>query len=132
MDQPRFRELTREESIRRLAGIGVGRLVFTHQALPAIRPLHHLVDDGQVIIRGHGGSALRSALDTVVAYEADELAEDGHIRWSVVVTGVARLVDPAAVTEEYLRLADPWDGEGGGCVLRIRPELIAGMEVGRP
>ncbi|GAB2971338.1 pyridoxamine 5'-phosphate oxidase family protein [Amycolatopsis acidiphila] len=127
MTPRRFQELSREESLRRLAGVGVGRIVFTHQALPAIRPVHHLLDGGQIIICSHGGAALLSALDTVVAYEADSVSGDDHIGWSVIVTGVARRVEPGAVTERYRGLADPWAGDGAGYVIRIRPELVAGF-----
>ncbi|GAA5164600.1 pyridoxamine 5'-phosphate oxidase family protein [Amycolatopsis dongchuanensis] len=121
----RLRELSREESLRRLASVGVGRIVFTHQALPAIRPVHHVVeDDGEVVIRSHDRTALLSALDTVVAYEADSVSGDDRIGWSVIVTGVARRADGA---DRYRHLADPWaDGEPG-YVIRIRPELVAGF-----
>jgi hypothetical protein len=127
MKPRRYQELTREESLRLLASVGVGRIVFTHQALPAIRPVHHLVDDGQVIIRSYGGATLLSALDTVVAYEADSVSGEDHIGWSVVVTGVARRVEPARAADQYRRLAGPWAGDGAACVIRIRPELVTGF-----
>ena len=41
-------ELERAEAMRLLASIGYGRVVFTLNALPAIRPVNHLVDDGRV------------------------------------------------------------------------------------
>lgn len=128
MTPPRYVELSREESLRRLASVRVGRIVFTHQALPAIRPVHHLVEDGQVIIRGNGSAALASAVDTVVAYEADSVSADENIGWSVVVTGVARRLD-GDLPERYRRLTGP-DGEAGdtGHVIRIRPELVTGYE----
>ena len=101
------------EAMRLLAGVPFGRIVFTRHALPAVRPVNHLVVDGQIIIRSNPGTILSTHLaptETVVAYEADEL--DGHERlgWSVIVTGVARLVtDPLAMTNlskmdrEFLR-----------------------------
>ncbi|WP_236792946.1 pyridoxamine 5'-phosphate oxidase family protein [Amycolatopsis sp. GM8] len=127
MKPGRFHELSREESLRRLASVGVGRLVFTHQALPAIRPVHHVVDDGQVIIRGHAGGVVLSALDTVVAYEADSVAGDETIGWSVVVTGVARKLAPGEPADRYRQLADPWANDDPGYLIRIRPELVSGF-----
>lgn len=53
------------EAMRRLAGVSYGRVVFTLNALPAIRPVYHLVDNGHIIIRtrahfGHlRGDAIR-------------------------------------------------------------------------
>jgi hypothetical protein len=105
----------------------VGRIVFTHQALPAIRPVHHLVDGGQVIIRGHAGTALQSALDTVVAYEADVVSGDDRIGWSVTVTGVARRLEAGEAAERYRQLADPWTDEDSGYVICIHPELVSGF-----
>jgi hypothetical protein len=126
MTASRFMELTREESLRRLASVRVGRIVFTHQALPAIRPVRHLVEDGQVIIRGQGVGPLASALDTVVAYEADALTADEDIGWSVTVTGVARRFD-GAPSDGYRDLAAPWTGDDSGYIIRINPELVTGF-----
>ena len=39
-----FKELTANESMRLLASVAVGCVVFTDRALPAIRPVNHLVD----------------------------------------------------------------------------------------
>ena len=51
-------ELTADESWRLLAGTSLGRIVFTRHAMPAIRPVNHLVDDETVIIRSHLGAAI--------------------------------------------------------------------------
>ena len=40
----RLQALPREESLRLLRSVSVGRLVFTHLALPAIRPVNHVVE----------------------------------------------------------------------------------------
>jgi Pyridoxamine 5'-phosphate oxidase len=124
-----FRELTRDESLRRLASVGVGRIVFTHQALPAIRPVNHLVDNGQVIIRSHARAALLSALDTVVAYEVDSVSPDDRIGWSVIVTGVARRLKAADALERYERLLRPWVSGELDHVIRVRPELVTGFSL---
>ena len=47
----RLIELSRAESLRRLAGVSLGRIVFTERSLPAIRPIIHVVDGGAVIVR---------------------------------------------------------------------------------
>ena len=60
-----------------LASIDYGRIVFTLNALPAIRPVNHLVDERRIIIRtrltASISAALRSSDGVVVAYEADKL-----------------------------------------------------------
>lgn len=128
-----LRELTGEEALRRLGSLSLGRVVFTDRALPAIRPVNHIVDDGQVIIRSHTGAALLSAAErgVVVAYEADRFDPDEHVGWSVVVTGVARLVrDPAAVAR-YRELLQPWVDRSMDQVIAISSDLVTGFELTR-
>ena len=126
------KEITREEAMRLLGSVGFGRVVFTSRALPAIRPVTHLVEDGHVIIRTDDGSAIvRAASEergTVVAYEADELDPVSHTGWSVVITGLARLVDNPQEAASYEKaLRRPAHGEMGH-VIRIYPELVTGFE----
>ena len=51
-------ELTRGQSLRLLAGVRFGRIVFTHRALPAIRPVNHLLDGEDIVIRTHPGAII--------------------------------------------------------------------------
>ncbi|MGP4095485.1 pyridoxamine 5'-phosphate oxidase family protein [Nonomuraea sp. KM90] len=48
------------EALRLLARVPFGRIVFTRQALPAVRPVNHLVVDGQIVIRSNPGTILSS------------------------------------------------------------------------
>jgi nitroimidazol reductase NimA-like FMN-containing flavoprotein (pyridoxamine 5'-phosphate oxidase superfamily) len=125
-------ELTAAESWRLLAGASLGRIVFTQHAMPAIRPVNHLVDDKTVIIRSHLGAAItgRAAGDgTVVCYEADDIDPVRHTGWSVIVTGMARLVrDPAAVSR-YQQLLWPWADGQMDYVIAIEPQLITGLRL---
>jgi Pyridoxamine 5'-phosphate oxidase len=70
-----------------LASVSLGRIVFTRHAMPAIRPVNHLVDDQTIIVRSHLGAAIveRAAAEdgAVVCHEADELDPVRH-------TGVER------------------------------------------
>jgi hypothetical protein len=72
-------ELDSDEALRLLGGVSLGRIVFTRQALPTIRPVNHVLDNGDVIIRTHEGAALTSysqeaaGRGVVVAYEADAI-----------------------------------------------------------
>ncbi|WP_158888126.1 pyridoxamine 5'-phosphate oxidase family protein [Amycolatopsis anabasis] len=127
MEVRRFSELSRAEALRRLGSVGVGRIVFTEDALPAIRPVNHVVDGGAVIIRSHAGAALLSAVGTVVAYEADVIEEDDRIGWSVIVTGVARQVRGAEALARYHRILHPWVDRDMEYVIRIEPELVTGF-----
>ncbi|GGM19224.1 hypothetical protein GCM10010129_74340 [Streptomyces fumigatiscleroticus] len=127
----RMVELSREEALTLLAGVDVGRVGFTQQALPAIRPVSHLVHRGAVVIRTHAGSALLRGSPglEVVAYEADDIDPRTGTGWSVLVTGVATRVTDAGDLARYTRVLLPWaDGETAQ-VVRIVPELVTGYRL---
>ncbi|MHC3469549.1 pyridoxamine 5'-phosphate oxidase family protein [Streptomyces sp. 7R007] len=130
--------LAPEEALRLLGTVSLGRVVFTHRALPAIRPVNHVLDHGDVVIRTHGGAALaaHARQDTgggvVVAYEADDIDLATHLGWSVVVTGYCHLVtDPEAVARYEARLL-PWSDRRMDQVVRIRPDLVTGIRLVAP
>jgi len=130
MGQPRrLLEVTRQEALRRLGSVAVGRIVFSQHALPAIRPVNHVVDGDAVIVRTHLGAAVLSAAGMVVAYQADTFDQVNEVGWSVVVTGVARqLTDPADVAH-YEGVLPPWLGGAPNHVVRIEPRIVTGYEL---
>lgn len=127
MTTKQLTELGRDEALRLLGTVGLGRVVFTEHALPAIRPVNHIVDGGDIIIRSHRGAALTSSVNTVVAYEADEIDADEHTGWSVIVTGIARKVTDPATVARYEALLRPWVDQQMDQVLRIHPEFVTGF-----
>jgi len=127
-------ELDREESMALLASVPYGRVVFTQNALPAIRPVNHLVDKGRVVIRTRLTAKLGQAAQeaTVVAYQADQLDPHERTGWSVVVTGYARtLNDPAEVARLSAALK-PWADMTMDTVVVIEPELVTGYRLVAP
>lgn len=123
--------LDAEECMSRLASVPFGRVVFTHRALPAIRPVNHIVDRGQVIIRTNLGTAIGSAAGrgTVLAYEADAIDAATRTGWTVVVTGVAQLITEPEEVARYQGLLDAWVEGERNCVIRIPAELVTGYEL---
>lgn len=51
----RTEEIGTGEALRLLGTVGLGRIVFTRHALPAVRPVNHLLDDGDIIVRVQDG-----------------------------------------------------------------------------
>jgi hypothetical protein len=133
-DARRLEALPREESLRLLASASLGRVVFTHYALPAIRPVNHIVEGGRIIIRTHLGTAIASAVDgtgTVVAYEADMIDPDDHLGWSVIVIGKAnRLTDPGEIAR-YRMILQPWVTGPMDEIIVITADIVDGFRLGR-
>ncbi|MEU5538455.1 pyridoxamine 5'-phosphate oxidase family protein [Streptomyces sp. NPDC020362] len=136
VDRPAHRriELDRAEALRLLGSVAMGRVVFTRQALPTVRPVNHVLDGGDIVIRTPEGAALTSQSqrgdDTgvVVAYEADAIDPETHLGWSVVVTGYARLVTDPLEQVRICALLEPWAAQPGtDHAVRIHPDLITGV-----
>ncbi|MFI9583875.1 pyridoxamine 5'-phosphate oxidase family protein [Streptomyces sp. NPDC052236] len=132
-----FRSLDRQECLRRLATVPLGRIVFTRQAMPAILPVNFSLDtDSSVVLRTSATSDLVRAVDgVVVAFEADEFDTARQSGWSVVVTGRATVVTDQAQYERLSRTGPrSWVVDAaGGVFLRIESEMLTGRElVGAP
>ncbi|MEU1629185.1 pyridoxamine 5'-phosphate oxidase family protein [Streptomyces sp. NPDC020096] len=129
----RLVELTEDEALELLSSVSLGRVVFSHQALPAIRPVNHIVEDGQVVILAHSGAAILgpAAHHAVVAYEADELDPREGTGWSVIVTGTASAVcDPAEVAR-FQGALEPWINAEMEHVIRINQDIVTGYRLVR-
>jgi pyridoxamine 5'-phosphate oxidase-like protein len=133
--QPRrMVELDRDEAMGLLASVSLGRVVFTRNALPTIRPVNHLLDRGEIVIRTHEGAALTKragAGGVVVAYEAEAIDPRTHLGWSVVVTGYARLVTDPDDLARYQTVLEPWVDRAMDYAVRIRPDMVTGQRMTR-
>ena len=128
-------ELPRDEALRLLASVPFGRVVFTASALPAIRPVNHLVDGRRIIIRTSLGSALSTDVDdvgTVVAYEADEIDPVTRQGWSVVVVGRALPVRDGLLSARYRQALQPWAAGHRDEVIAISTDMVTGYRLVPP
>lgn len=125
--------LTEGECWTLLRSASFGRIVFTRHAMPAIRPVNHLVDDRKIIIRTHLGAAIVShTADTsgvVVSYEADDLDPVRHTGWSVIATGLAQLITEPAAIKYYSTQLEPWIAGEMDYVISIEPRFISGIRL---
>ncbi|WP_340384410.1 pyridoxamine 5'-phosphate oxidase family protein [Streptomyces sp. SS7] len=126
-------ELDGVEALRLLGSVSLGRIVFTRHALPTVRPVNHVLADGDIVVRTHGDATLTryarqaGGEGAVVAYEADDIDRDTHLGWSVVVTGYARLVTDPRELARYQALLRPWGSQRMDHAVRISPDLVTGV-----
>jgi nitroimidazol reductase NimA-like FMN-containing flavoprotein (pyridoxamine 5'-phosphate oxidase superfamily) len=124
--------LTEAECWDLLGSLSLGRVVFTQHALPAIRPVNHLIDDHTIIIRSHLGSAITAHAaggGAIVCYEADQIDPVRHTGWSVIATGPAHLVTAPATSARYQQLLEPWAAGDMDHVIAITPQIITGIQL---
>jgi uncharacterized protein len=120
--------LDRAESMRLLASAQVGRLIFTVNALPAVRLMNFVLVDGLIVLRTAVDTTVARKVDNViVAFEADDLDAAASSGWSVVVTGRATLVtDPELITRYQKVPLMPWEPGARDQFVAITTELVEG------
>lgn len=125
--------IERAEALRLLASAPFGRIVFTHDALPAVRPVNHLIGErGVVIICTRPFSGLMPSVfarSVIVGYQADQIDPVRRTGWSVLVTGPAQVIPAGELTAEYTRRLGPWGDSAEGVVIGIEPTLVSGMRL---
>jgi nitroimidazol reductase NimA-like FMN-containing flavoprotein (pyridoxamine 5'-phosphate oxidase superfamily) len=128
IDQKGSSVLLRSECMRLLTiaakEVGIGRIgVPTNQA-PVVVRVNFGIQDHQIFVRGGTGFFSRAAAGNLVAFEVDQVNATEGIAWSVLVRGLARLIE--SPTEELATVAHPIVPEPGDIVLVIRPDLLTG------
>lgn len=125
-------QLTRTQALELLSSVPLGRLVFTHHALPAIRPVNHLVEGETIIVRATAGAAITSAAGrdgVVVAYEADAIDVARQVGWSVIVVGTARLLTDEMAAARYRARLQPWLSGPVDDVITINADVVTGYRM---
>jgi uncharacterized protein len=125
--------LGRTESMRLLASVQVGRLIFTVNALPAVRLMNFALVDGMIVLRTAADTTVaRKINDAIVAFEADDLDPATSSGWSVVVTGRAtRVTDPELVARYRKVPLVPWAPGERDQFVTITTEVVEGRRVSR-
>ncbi|WP_298180272.1 pyridoxamine 5'-phosphate oxidase family protein [Saccharomonospora sp.] len=122
--------LTEAECLDLLRTEPIGRLVFTENALPAIRPMHFVLDGRDVLVRTVEDSWARRVVDTVVAFEVDRIDDASHTGWSVVLLGTVTAVTDIDTLVQVTDFRNrPWVPSHRDRYLRIRPGQLTGRRL---
>lgn len=126
--------LDREDCLSLMRSVQLGRIVFTDRALPAIQPVHFVLDGDDVIIAAVPGSKLSSASrGTIVAFETDAFDPVERSGWSVTVIGEARTIRVADEIERISRLPlRSWTPGRHDFFIRIRGVFLSGRRMHQP
>ena len=127
--------LDSNECLTLLARVQLGRVVYTRDALPAVRPVNHVVRDGQIIV-GAGATPwltdlVRARDKVVLGYQADQIDEHSHRGWTVRVVGYARIVDDPNRIAVYAPLVQSWTRTANDALIAIEPDLVTGMRLAK-
>ena len=126
-----LKQLTRDECLRLMASVSVGRIIYTRQALPAVELVNFAVDNGDIIIRtDHSGKLAAAIREAVVAFEADSLDTDRHAGWSVTAIGQSQEVTDPDETDWLDQIGlRSWAPGDRHHFIRIRPGILNGRRL---
>jgi uncharacterized protein len=113
--------MPRDECLRLMATTGVGRIIYTRRALPAVELVPFVLEGGDVVVRTIRDQVASAIRDSVVAFEADQVSPRDRIGWTVTVIGRTREDGGGAHSPD-----------GREHVIRIRPEVVAGIRFAIP
>jgi hypothetical protein len=131
-DASTLEDLSRDECMRLMASVPVGRIVYTRQALPAVELVNFALYDGDIVIRTDAGGKLAAATrGAVVAFETDSVDAAGKAGWSVTAVGHARAVTDSAEIRDLDQIAlTPWAPGKRDHYIRITPAIVNGRRLG--
>ena len=106
-------------------GGGVGRLAVATEQAPVVVPVNFSLRDGQVLVRTGTGFLSQAAAGQLVAFEVDQVDWAAGTAWSVLVRGLATLIESPSPSE-IDGLVHPLVPEPGNMLLVVRPDLVTG------
>src|ERR1700684_3240762 len=124
-DGPALEQLSRDECLRLMESVSVGRIVYTRRGLPAFELVNFAFDHGDIIIRTDRGGKLAVATQhSIVAFEADRLDADQRAGWSVTAIGQSwGVTAPAEIGQLQASGLTSWARGVREHFIRISPEI---------
>jgi uncharacterized protein len=128
----RLDDLSRNECLRLVGQVPVGRIVYTRQAMPAVELVNFALDDGDIIIRTDSEGKLAAATrGAVVAFEADSVDMAARAGWSVTIVGYSLAVVDGEEIRRLRRVGlHPWAPGEHDHFIRISPTIMNGRRLG--
>lgn len=123
--------LSRRECVALLANEQIGRVVFTERALPAVVPVTFAIHDDAVVMCTSADTRLAAAATRgVLAFQVDDIDPSTRSGWSVVVVGVADLVDDPVEQARIRLVLQPWAPGRNEVFIRLPLKVVTGRRIG--
>lgn len=127
-----FEELDREDCLALLRDEPVGRVALTARALPVVLPVNFALMEGDIVWRSAQGTKLNDAsTGFVVAFEADHYDPERKLGWSVMIQGLAHVIEDAEELAQARELPlESWALEGAADrYVRLVPNIVTGTRI---
>jgi nitroimidazol reductase NimA-like FMN-containing flavoprotein (pyridoxamine 5'-phosphate oxidase superfamily) len=133
VDRNGLEVLSRKDCLALLAEVPVGRIGLSIDALPVVLPVNFCLDAERerIVLRTAPGTKLQAAaLGSVVAFQVDDFDAMGHTGWSVLVQGLASVIDdPSEISRLRHMHLRPWANDDTDYWVQISLDLVAGRRV---
>ncbi|WP_436774322.1 pyridoxamine 5'-phosphate oxidase family protein [Yinghuangia sp. YIM S09857] len=130
---PRLVEVSGAEALWLLGGARGGRLVFTVNGVPGVRPARHVWEHGTLVVRAPVPKAVLAdpgRTQDLVLYQADDIDPATGGGWQVTATGPAEAVSHPDEAAHYRSALPGWAHGPHDLILRLRPQLVHGHRLG--
>jgi hypothetical protein len=119
--------LDTQQCLQLMAGMAVGRVVYTLNAMPAVLPVRFRIDpDGSVVLEECSASELVRAVEgAVIAFETGEVSGVDGSGWSVTVLGRASVAPVPTTGTDQVAHKDQVQ-------IRLLPEVVTGRRLASP
>jgi uncharacterized protein len=125
--------LSHRDCVALLSGAQIGRAVFTERALPAVVPVNFIVQDDAIVMCTAADTRLAAAATRgVLAFQVDDIDPITRSGWSVVVVGVAELVDDPLEQASIRCLLEPWAPGRNEVFVRLPLKVVTGRRILAP
>jgi len=129
-DEMELNTLNAEECWELLGQGGLGRVGYSHHALPVIVPVGYTTVGQRVMLRCRADGLASQLNGQVVAFEVDHVDGDGQAGWSVLVTGTCRVLTSAGELVRAGTVPPSWAGPDHQTVVAITPGKVEGRRLG--
>jgi transcriptional regulator with XRE-family HTH domain len=130
LERPALEPLDAGQCRGYLGTSGVGRLVIAEPRGPVAIPVNYAMLGNDIVIRTSGRAHLASAGQPRVSFEVDHLDEALAEGWSVLVSGMARVVtDPDELAAVSALGVAPWAGGDRDTYIRIIASEVTGRRI---
>lgn len=119
------RGLSRIQCLRLLNTAAVGRVIVYHHSFPVVRPVPFRLFGDHILMPVRPGGRIATAAQShaVLALQADRLDSAGIAGWSVVVTGIADVINSDLAGAHG---HGSWVPRGRSTLLRLPVEDVIG------
>lgn len=119
--------LTRADCLLLIGAGGLGRVVFTDAAMPAVQPVSFVLDGDDAVFRvPHGGPLDAATQGSVVGFQVDDIDPGTRAGWSVLGVGRAyEVIDPGRCAA----LPAGWGGDDSAHTVAVPLEQLSGQRI---